>query len=168
MGSHDTKKNLDALQRIFNRRGKVSILTCDGAGEFQAGAKHLEALGNHLKKINLKYKLGRPPYNIRFNLSTYAPWYNAIESTVKLAKQAFTKSVGRQKIHCFFQFSQHLSDTEMILNSRPLSYLSEDIAISKNEDTIITPFLLLQGRSYQPLEIDFKGLNNDDWPWKFL
>ena len=105
MGSHDTKKILDALQRIFNRHGKVDILTCDGAGEFQAGAKHLEALGDHLEKINLKYKLGRPPYNIRFNLSTYAPWYNAIESTVKLAKKAFTKSVGRQKIHCFFQFS---------------------------------------------------------------
>ena len=74
MGSHDTINFLDALQRIFNRHGKVDILTCDGAGEFQAGAKHLEALGDHLEKINLKYKLGRPPYNIRFNLSTYAPW----------------------------------------------------------------------------------------------
>ena len=102
-------------------------------------------------------------------ITTYEPWYNAIESTVKLAKQAFTKSVGRQKIHCFFQFSQHLSDTEMILNSRPLSYLSEDIAISKNEDFIITPFLLLQGRSYQPLEIDFSGLKDNDSPnaWDF-
>ena len=72
--------------------------------------------------------------------------------------------MGRSKLHDYFLFIDNLSAAERVDNSRPLCHLSDDPLIAKNEDVIVTPFLLLEGRQYRPFEIDFRSFTESITP----
>ena len=149
MGDHSTEKFLRALQKIFNRQGKPDFIISDAGGEFVSGLGHLKQLSDHLQNLNLKYKLGQSPLNIKFHIATYAPWSVNIEHMVRMVKNSLNKTLLRSKIHCFFNFQEALTHAEKVVNMRPLTYLADDASIAKDEDVILTPFHLLQGRPYK-------------------
>ena len=155
MGDHSTEKFLRALQKIFDRQGKPDFIISDAAGEFVTGLGHLKYLSDHLQKLNMKYKLGHAPLNIKFHVSTYAPWTTNVEQIVRTVKSSLAKTMCRSRVHCYFNFDECLRHAEKVINMRPLTYLAEDGAIAKDEDVILTPFHLVQGRRYKNFDLDF-------------
>ena len=155
MGDHSTEKILRALQKKFNRQGKPDFIISDAGCEFVTGLGHLKYLSEYLQNLNLKYKLGQSPLNIKFHIATYAPWGTNIEHMVRVVKNSLNKTLHRSRVHCFFNFHEALTHVEKTVNMRPLTYLAEDGSEAKNEDVILTPFHLLQGRPHKNITLDF-------------
>ena len=130
MGDHRTEKFLRALQKNFDRQGKPDFIISDAAGEFVTGLGHLKYLSDHLQKLNMKYKLGHAPLNIKFHVSTYAPWTTNVEQIVRTVKSSLAKTMCRSRVHCYFNFDECLRHAEKVINMRPLTYLAEDGAIA--------------------------------------
>ena len=63
-----------------------------------------------------------------------------------------------------FLFVDHLSAAEKVVNSRSLIHLSDNPELAKNEDIIVTPFLLIEGRQYRPFDIDFSTFTESVTP----
>ena len=155
MGDHSTEKLLRALQKMLNRQGKLDFIISDAAGEFVTGLGDLKYLSDYLQKLNVKYKLGQAPLNIKFHVATYAPWTTNVEQIVRTVKSSLAKTICRSRVRCYFNFDECLRHAEKIINMRPLTYLAEDGAIAKDEDVILTPFHLVQGRPYKNFVLDF-------------
>ena len=65
-----------------------------------------------------------------------------------------SRVLGKQKLHGYLLFLDILSETETVINCRPLMHLSDDPHIAKHDHIILTPFLLLEGRQYIQFYLD--------------
>ena len=113
------------LKRFIGRRGKFSMAISDNFSTFIS-----EELQQFLtsEKIKWKYILQK------------SPWWGAFyERLIRIIKEALKKCVGKAKLS-YEELETILIEIEMVINSRPLTYLYEEA------DEALTPSHLLIGR----------------------
>ena len=124
---------VSSLKRFIARRGRPKVIYSDNGSTFKAAAKWLkqaranEKLNNYLAQQSITWK---------FNLSR-APWWGGqFERLIGLFKNAFYKIIGNTTLR--WSELEDILDVEVALNSRPLTYLEDDIQL-----TTLTPNSML-------------------------
>ncbi len=143
------------LKRFTARRGLPHKMLSNNAITFKSAAKMISATLRHpdvqryFADIGIKWS---------FNLEK-APWWGGIfERMVKCAKRCLKKVVGRASL-TYDELLTVVTEVEMILNSRPISYVStEDV------EEPLTPSHLLIGRRIIGLpNVLLSDSDLDDW-----
>ena len=127
---------LHSFRRFTARRGFPHKMVSDNGKTFKAAAKSIQTLLNHSNVQQYSADVGM---DWCFNLEK-APWWGGVfERMIKSAKICLKKSVGRARL-TYDELLTVLAEVEMILNSRPLSYVS-----SEDIEEPLTPSHLLIG-----------------------
>lgn len=124
-----TEQFLLTLQRFIGRRGNPSVIYSDNATNFLGSSNHLkdlyqffksksnnEAIENFLSKNEIQWKF-IPPRSPH--------WGGLWEAAIKGAKRHILRTLGDAVLN-FEEFTTVLVCIESIMNSRPLSALSND------------------------------------------
>lgn len=138
--SLDTDSFLMALRRFISRKGKPAELFSDQGTNFKGGERELHdtfkgmqaTLQKHLAEQQIKFVFN-PPSAPHFGGS----W----EREIKSIKTALYATLNAQSV-TEEMLSTMLIEIEGILNSKPLGYVSSDVA----DPDPVTPNLLLMGR----------------------
>lgn len=77
--------------------------------------------------------------NWRFNIEC-APWWGVFERMIQSTKRCIRKTIGKAQL-TYDELITVLAEDEMILNSRPLSYIEAD-----DHEQRLTPSHLIMGR----------------------
>ena len=141
-----------AFKRFIGRRGVPELIISDNAKTFKCVARKL-------KKIFDNPALQRYFTERRVRWHFYverAPWHGGfIETCVKLFKGVFKKLIGRAKLNPE-EFRTMVVECEQVVNSRPLTYLYEDL----REGQPLTPSKMILGYNLTDLPpIGRGGLN---------
>lgn len=136
----DTDAFLMALRRFISRRGKPYEILADRGTNFRGGATELQEafallqgpLKEHLASQEIAFQFN-PPHAPHFG-GTWEREIRSVKSALQvvLGNQTVTEAVLRTV----------LIEVEGILNSKPLGYVSSDVA----DPDPVTPNLLLMGR----------------------
>ncbi len=123
---------LNCLRRFISRRSKPAQLISDNAPHFKLanstvnmmwGSKVLldDSVFNYCSSEGIEWHF----------IPEYAPWQGGVyESMVKITKTCLKKAIGR-KLLDVDQFLTFLAEAEGISNSRPLTFVSEEIHSSQ-------------------------------------
>ncbi|XP_044764422.1 uncharacterized protein LOC123320987 [Coccinella septempunctata] len=133
-----------ALKRFVSRRGRPSVICSDNGTNFKAASQDLIELGKFISnnKDELEEFFNRNEFNWKF-IPPYSPHFGGLwEAGVKRMKYHL-RSVTRNLILTFEQLDTLLIEIEAILNSRPLSPLSD----SSHDLLPLKPQHFLIGRS---------------------
>ncbi|KAL3976302.1 alcohol-forming fatty acyl-CoA reductase [Sarotherodon galilaeus] len=140
LNSMDTDSFLMALQRFISRRGTPLEIICDQGTNFKGGDKELRAAFDNLAPT-LQPILMTKRIHFKFN-PPHAPHFGgAWEREIRSVKNALKRTIGAQMV-TEEVLRTVLIEIEGILNSKPLGYVSSDIA----DIDPITPNLLIMGR----------------------
>eukprot|EP00794_Sanderia_malayensis_P004439 gene4439-5032_t len=115
-----------ALQRFIGRRGIPAFVISDNGSTFID-----RKVQNYVKSRYIEWK---------FNVPTASWWGGVFESLVKLTKRCLRKTLGNAKLS-HEELETVLIETEGILNSRPLTFVYNDIS-----QPPLTPSCLIVGR----------------------
>ena len=142
---------LRSFRRFTARRGNPSVIVSDNGSTFKPASKQIVALMND---PSVQQYLATERMQWKFDLQK-APWWGGIfERLVKSVKRCLRKTIGGAKL-TYEELLTVVIEAEMILNSRPLSYVStEDL------EEPLTPSHLLCGRRLLSLPDD----NTSDSP----
>ena len=128
---------LRSFRRFTARRGLPSKIVSDNATTFKSASKQITKLMND---PGVKQYLSEKRVQWIFNLER-APWWGGLfERMVRSMKRCLKKTIGGAKL-TYEELMTVTVEVEMILNSRPLSYVS-----SEDVDEPLTPSHLLHGR----------------------
>ncbi|XP_051791369.1 uncharacterized protein LOC127529975 [Erpetoichthys calabaricus] len=140
LNSIDTDSFLMALRRFIARRGTPYELLSDQGTNFHGGERELRetfsTLSSELQKLLAKQKI-----NFRFNPPGAPHFGGAWEREIRSVKQALYTTIGSQSVSEEV-LKTVLIEIEGILNSKPLGYVSSNIA----DLDPVTPNFLLMGR----------------------
>ena len=128
---------LNCLRRFCARRGTPNIINSDNAKTFQSTAKLLKKFraSDSVKDFSDSQRI-----IWKFNLEL-SPWQGGhYERMVRSVKRCLRKVLGNSLIS-FDELTTILVEVECILNSRPLSYLYDELG-----GEVLTPSHLLFGR----------------------
>ena len=132
-----TQTFIRSLKRFAARRGLPHKFISDNGKTFKAAAKVVKAVINdknvqqHLSGIGVEWV---------FNIEK-APWWGGIfERLIRSTKRCLRKMIARAKFS-YDELLTAITEVEMIINSRPLSYVSPD-----DLEEPLTPSHLLVGR----------------------
>ncbi|GIY52639.1 endonuclease [Caerostris darwini] len=128
--SLSTESFMQILRRFIARRGRPSTVYTDNATNFRG-------TDNALKKIDWQKISENECYPIKwkFNPPTAAWW----ERLIRSVKSLLVRILGRSSVN-FEELLTILYDVEASINSRPLTYISDD----SDELIPLTPSLFLQ------------------------
>ena len=131
----------DAFVRCFRRftarRGFPRRMVSDNGKTFKSADKVIHSVLTH---PDVKQYSSNISLQWCFNLER-APWWGGLfERMVKSMKRCLRKTIGRAKLS-YDELLTTLAEVEMILNSRPLSYVSSD-----DMEEPLTPSHLVIGR----------------------
>ena len=141
-----------AFQRFCNLYTIPQYLYSDNAKSFLKGGSilenslHSEEFRAELDKCNIKH----------IKIPLYSAWVgSAWERLIRVLKSCLYKVIGRSKL-TYFQLLTSLSNIQLAINSRPLTYRSSSESLE-----FITPnsFLKLHGNS----SLTLRGNDNDVW-----
>ncbi|XP_048865547.1 uncharacterized protein LOC125739453 isoform X1 [Brienomyrus brachyistius] len=136
----DTDSFLMGLRRFIARRGKPAELLSDQGTNFKGGERELHQTFQSLHPI-LQQQLAKHQIKFRFN-PPGAPHFGGVwEREIRSVKAALYTTVQAQTV-TEEVLRTVLVEVEGILNSKPLGYVSTDIA----DPDPVTPNLLLMGR----------------------
>ena len=140
LASLDTDSFLMALRRFIARRGKPAELLSDQGTNFKGGERELREAFQALHP-GLKEELSVHQISFKFNPPN-APHFGGIwEREIRSVKAALYATVQPHAIQEEV-LRTVLIEVEGILNSKPLGYVSSDVA----DPDPVTPNLLLMGR----------------------
>ena len=141
---------LNCLRRFVTRRGSPRLLISDNAPQFRLVQTVLEKdLNASLTNPDVHHYLADHGVQWRFT-TELAPWQGGFyERLVGLVKRALRKGLGRKLLN-FDEFVTFLADVELMLNTRPLTYIGDDISSLQ----VLTPSSFLSGRSNIALPFD--------------
>jgi len=127
-----------AFRRFVARRSLPQVMMSDNATTYTSAAEELREL---LSSQEIKTVLGREGVTWRF-IPKKAPWFGGYwERLIGLTKMAIKKTLGRAHIN-LMTLQTIVAEVEMILNDRPLTYVSGDLS----DPEPLTPAHLLHGR----------------------
>jgi len=141
---------LNCCRKFFARRGVPEKILSDNASQFKLSQKVFDSVWNNLvhdTSINSYFASN----NINWSCIThYAPWEGGFyERLVGLVKICLRKSIGRKLLN-YDDFSTLVTEVEGILNSRPLTYLSDDLT----KINILRPIDFISPTVYLSLPIE--------------
>ena len=138
--SMDTDAYLMALRRFVARRGTPAELWSDQGTNFKGGDRELREAFASMAPA-LQRQLARQKIKFRFNPPA-APHFGGVwEREIRSVKSALYTCIGAQSVHEDV-LQTVLLEVEAILNSKPLGYVSADVA----DVDPITPNSMLMGR----------------------
>ena len=139
-----------SFRRFTARRGVPSTIVSDNAGTFKAASREIKTM---LRDPEIRRFFVGMNITWSFNLPK-APWWGGIfERLVKSTKRCLKKTVGGAQL-TYEELLTVVAEVEMILNSRPISYVStEDL------QEPLTPSHLLTGRRL--LSMPEQDIGND-------
>jgi hypothetical protein len=153
-----TQTYIYSLQRMIARRGLPKLMLSDNAEQFKKSAREMARLWRNLDwdaiaKFGISFQ---NPIEFRF-ITPLAPWqgaaYERLIGSVKMA----LKSTLWKRIADLNEFNTALCNAEAVVNSRPISAVSDDV----NDFNPITPGHLLLGRPLQTLP-DYLTRDDDE------
>ncbi len=128
---------LRSLKRFIARRGIPIRILSDNGKTFKAAAKTIGTITGHADVQ--KYLTGLGVKWI-FNVPK-APWLGGVfERMIQSTKRCLRKIIGKSQL-TYDELLTALTEIELVINSRPLSYVSED-----DLEEALTPSHLLVGR----------------------
>ncbi|UYV80775.1 hypothetical protein LAZ67_19001706, partial [Cordylochernes scorpioides] len=132
--SLSTENFLQAFRRFVAWRGRPYVVYSDNGTNFRGA---IRALGN-LDNAVVQSESTKQNINWKF-IPPSAPWWGGWwERLIGLLKQLLRKILGQARLE-FEELYTIICDTESLMNSRPLTYMSEDV-----EDlSPLTPALFL-------------------------
>lgn len=117
-----TSTFLRSLKRFTARRGLPRKFVSDNGKTFKGASKAVQAV---MKSEDVQQYLSGFGVDWVFNLE-WAPWWGGLfERMVGLTKRCLRKMIGRAKL-TYDELLTAIVEVEMILNSRPLTYVSPD------------------------------------------
>ncbi|GFQ65433.1 integrase catalytic domain-containing protein, partial [Trichonephila clavata] len=120
-----TKCFLLALRRFLARRGNCKVIYSDNARTFKAAEKELAYFANILKDSEFQNFVADKSIHWKFIVER-APWWGGFyERLVKTIKDPLRKILGKALL-MFEELSTILSEVEVIVNHRPLTYVEND------------------------------------------
>nr|XP_055074008.1 uncharacterized protein LOC129453697 [Misgurnus anguillicaudatus] len=138
--SMDTDAFLMALRRFIGRRGKPAELYSDQGTNFRGGNTELKEAFSQLSD-DLQQQLAQQQISFHFNPPS-APHFGGVwEREIRSVKAALYTTLGSEMVSEEV-LRTVLIEIEAILNSKPLGYVSADIA----DVDPVTPNYLLMGR----------------------
>ena len=112
---------MECLRRFIARRGRPCYIYSDNGTNFRGSAKVLNSL--NWEKIVKQSSAWQIEW--RFNPPS-APWWGGWwERLIGVLKSILRKILGKANL-CYESLTTSLCDAEAIINSRPLTYISED------------------------------------------
>ena len=130
-------KFLRCLRRFSARRGTPALIVSDNAKTFKATARALKKLFNC---ETLQGYLGENRIEWKFNLER-APWWGGFfERMVQSVKRCLRNVLGNARL-TFDELLTTLVEVEGTLNSRPLTYVYDEVGSEP-----LTPSHLMVGR----------------------
>jgi len=141
-----TETFLLAFRRFVSRRSLPQLMISDNATTYEAAATELKDLFT----AEVIATISRQGTTWHF-IPKKAPWFGGFwERLIGLTKATIKKTLGRA--HISLQVLQTVVvEVELILNNRPLTYLSDDI----RDPQPLTPSHLLHGRTLNKLPHHF-------------
>ncbi|XP_054706953.1 uncharacterized protein LOC129216761 [Uloborus diversus] len=133
-----TQSFLLALRRFIARRGRVTTIYSDNG-------KNFVGLNNELQNIDWSVIISHSDLkkiSWHFNPPTAAWWGGWWERVVRMLKELLRRNVGKACLQ-YDELHTVVCECEALLNSRPLTYLSED----PSDLVAITPSLFLQDQT---------------------
>ncbi|GFT10280.1 integrase catalytic domain-containing protein [Trichonephila clavipes] len=141
-----------ALRRFIARRGRHRIIYCDNGTNFRGAFNDLAKLDWH--KISRETSTQKIVW--KFIPPTAAWWGGWWERLVRIIKELLSCSLGKS-ILSYEELSTVICDCEFLINSRPLTYISEN----PQELIPLTPgMFLIENRCSDTTDID--ELNSRD------
>ncbi|GBN00606.1 hypothetical protein AVEN_167529-1 [Araneus ventricosus] len=120
-----TKCFLLALRRFLSRRGNCKVIYSDNARTFKAAQRELAYFTNILKDSNFQNFVADNGIHWKFIVER-APWWGGFyERLVKTVKEPLRKILGKALL-TFEELSTILSEVEVIVNNRSLTYVEND------------------------------------------
>ncbi|GBL82134.1 hypothetical protein AVEN_252335-1 [Araneus ventricosus] len=120
-----TKCFLLALRRFLSRRGNCKVIYSDNARTFKAAQRELAYFTNILKDSKFQNFVADNGIHWKFIVER-APWWGGFyERLVKTVKEPLRKILGKALL-TFEELSTILSEVEVIVNNRPLTYVEND------------------------------------------
>ena len=151
--SLETSEFVRSLKRFIARRGRPVKIYSDNGKTFVGAEKWLkqimrdEQVQDYLAHQNIKWQ---------FNLSR-APWWGGqFERLIGLVKSSLNKTIGNGMLS-WKELCEVILDVEIAVNSRPISYVEEDV-----EQPLLTPNSFLFQRSNQMPELEAHHLKDVD------
>ena len=150
-----TSEFLLALRRFISRRGAPQLIVCDNAPQFALARTTLDtAFETSVRSDDLQHLLTSARICWRF-IVPLSPWMGGFyERMVGLAKRCQRKTLGNARLQ-LSQLVTMLSEVEAVLNSRPLTYVGDDI------EAVLTPSAFLCHRTTTALPLPSQD-NSDD------
>lgn len=130
-----TEDFLQALKRFIARRGRPFVIFSDNGTNFKGTENLFQTIDwnkvhEYCTVDRMKWKFNPPA----------APWWGGFfERLVGLVKRVLRKTLGKSSL-TYCEMETMLCDCESIINSRPLTYISDD----QNELAPITPAMFIQ------------------------
>jgi hypothetical protein len=128
---------LNCLRRFASRRGTPTLIVSDNAKTFKAAQKAVKKL---YESGNVRAYMQDNCVKWKFNLERVPWWGGFFERLVGLVKRCLRKVLGNAKL-TFEELLTTLVDVEGTLNSRPLTYIYDEV-----ENDVLTPNHLIFGR----------------------
>ncbi|XP_039516158.1 uncharacterized protein LOC120470642, partial [Pimephales promelas] len=138
--SLDQDSFLMALRRFISRRGKPAELLSDQGTNFRGGEREIHESFKALHPT-LQAELAKHQIEFRFNPPSAPHFGGAWEREIKSIKAALYATIQMQTV-TEEVLRTVLIEIEGILNSKPLGYVSSDVA----DPDPVTPNLLVMGR----------------------
>ena len=150
MSTHDF---ILAFVRFYNRYGLPQVIYSDNAKSFLSSTTLLSNLiaSDHFQQTFIKYNVKHK------TIPAYSPWFGAsYERLIKTVKQCLYKTFGRNIVKDT-SFLTSLSDIQLSINNRPLTYRDCD-----NHLEVVTPnHLISTGNSFPSLIICEEFIDSD-------
>lgn len=145
--SISTNEFLGTFRRFIARRGRPRIMYSDNGTNFVGADNAFSELN---WQVISEYSTAKR-IDWRFNPPTAAWWGGWWERLIGMLKNILRRDLGKACL-TFEEMTTVLCDCEMTLNSRPLTYVTEDI----NDLKPLTPTMFLQGiRDSEIPDLDF-------------
>nr|XP_042913091.1 uncharacterized protein LOC122273094 [Parasteatoda tepidariorum] len=135
LSSLSTENLILGLRRFISRRGRPSVVYTDNGTNFVGTQNLLKSID--WEKLKTESNLSSITWNF---IPPSAPWYGGFwERLIGMMKRILRKVLGRTSLN-YEEMVTVLCDCESVMNSRPLTYVSDDA----EELSPITPMMFLQ------------------------
>ncbi|XP_022079226.1 uncharacterized protein LOC110973069 [Acanthaster planci] len=140
LDSLDADAFLMAFNRFRSRRGTPHEVLCDNGTNFKGGLTELTKAFSEMTP-SLQEQLAKYKVRFKFNPPSAPHFGGTWEREVRSVKNALYAILGNRTVSAAVLYTS-LVEVEALLNSKPLGYVSSDVA----DPDPITPFTLLLGR----------------------